>query len=313
MYEKFGTYGAWLNPALGDAPRIEYAPQLEELGYQTIWVGIGPDPVGDMDLLERMVAATQNAIIASAIVNMWQDDPHSIAHHYHRIVDRHGPRLLLGIGLGHPESRDSYEKPYEKMVHYVDALLVDRVPAEAIVIGALGTKTLKLAGEKTLGAHPYLTVPAHTRYARKMLGTRVFLAPEHKVALTQDDDEARRIGRPAVQYPYLGLRNYTNNLMRHGFTEADVAGSGSDSLIDALVAHGSPETIYKQIDEHLAAGANHVGIQVFAEDHTASPVEAFRILAGHRRQWHLNTRQIPETSAQKEDSYAPRSHIRRNR
>jgi hypothetical protein len=34
VYEQFGTYGAWLNPALGDAPRIEYAPQLEELGYQ---------------------------------------------------------------------------------------------------------------------------------------------------------------------------------------------------------------------------------------------------------------------------------------
>lgn len=52
MYEQFGTYGAWLNPGLGDAPRIEYARQLEELGYQTIWVGIGADPVGDMSLLE---------------------------------------------------------------------------------------------------------------------------------------------------------------------------------------------------------------------------------------------------------------------
>ena len=38
-HQRFGTYGAWLNPALGDAPRIQYAPALEELGYQTIWVG----------------------------------------------------------------------------------------------------------------------------------------------------------------------------------------------------------------------------------------------------------------------------------
>ncbi|MET0698270.1 MAG: TIGR03620 family F420-dependent LLM class oxidoreductase [Mycobacterium sp.] len=282
MHEQFGTYGAWLNPALGDAPRIEYAPQLEELGYQTIWAGIGADPVGDMNLLEQMIAATEQAIIASAIINMWQDDPRSIAHHYHRIVDRYGPRLLLGIGLGHPESRVSYERPYERMVHYVDALLDDRVPAEAIVIGALGTNTLGLAGEKTLGAHPYLTVPAHTGYARKVLGSNAFLAPEHKVVLTEDDDEARKIGRPAVQFPYLGLRNYTNNLIRHGFTEADVDGSGSDALIDALVAHGSPETIYSQINEHLVAGANHVGIQVFTEDPTASPVQAFRSLAEHR-------------------------------
>jgi probable F420-dependent oxidoreductase len=206
VHERFGNYGAWLNPALGDAPRIDYAPQLEDLGYQTIWVGIGAAPVGDLTLLEQMVAATKNAIIATAIINMWQDDPRSIAHHYHRIVDRHGPRLLLGIGLGHPETRDTYEKPFERMANYVGALLEGNVPAEAIVIGALGRKTLTLAGEKTLGAHPYLTVPAHTRYARELLGSSAFLAPEHKVVLTGDTAEARRIGRCAVQNPYLGLR-----------------------------------------------------------------------------------------------------------
>ncbi|MFD9615483.1 LLM class flavin-dependent oxidoreductase, partial [Streptomyces sp. NPDC059083] len=214
VHKELGTYGAWLNPAPGNAARIEYAPELEELGYDTIWVGIGPDPVGDMNLLEQMIEATRTARIASAIINMWQDDAHSIAHHYHRIVNHHGPRLLLGIGLGHPERRDSYQKPYERMVHYVDTLLEDRVPAEAIVIGALGTKTLKLAGERTLGAHPYLTVPEHTRYARELMGPNAFLAPEHKVVLTEDFEEARRIGRPAVQYPYLGLRNYTSNLIR---------------------------------------------------------------------------------------------------
>lgn len=90
MHEQFGTYGAWLNPALGDAPRIEYAPELEELGYQTIWVGIGADPVGGMELLEQMIAATKHAIIASAIIDMWQDDARSIARHYHRIVDSYG-------------------------------------------------------------------------------------------------------------------------------------------------------------------------------------------------------------------------------
>ena len=66
MYERFGTYGAGLNPALGDAPRIEYAPQLEELGYQTIWVGIGADPVGDMNLLESTAATPRSSTPALA-------------------------------------------------------------------------------------------------------------------------------------------------------------------------------------------------------------------------------------------------------
>ena len=281
MFEQYGTYGAWLPPSLG-ASHIDYAPELERLGFQTIWVGIGADPVADMSFPEQMIAATDTAIIATAIVNMWQDEARSIANNYQRIVDRHGRRLLLGIGLGHPETRASYEKPYERVVNYVSSLIDNGVPSDAVVVGALGSRTLRLAAERTLGAHPYLTVPAHTRFSREVMGDRAFLAPEHMVVLTEDVEEARSVGRPAVQHPYLNLRNYTNNLIRHGFSEADVSGSGSDALIDALVAHGTPETIYRRLDEHLVAGANLVGIQVLTSEPGASPMEAFRILAHHR-------------------------------
>lgn len=283
MYEQYGTYGAWLNPGLGEAERVGYAAELEDLEYQTIWMGIGPDPVGDMKLLEQMLAETRTANVATAIINMWQDTPESVARHYHRIVDRFGPRLLLGLGLGHPESRSSYDQPYRRMVSYLDSLRAAGLPDEAVVIGALGRKTLHLAGARTLGAHPYLTVPQHTRYAREVMGNSAFLAPEHKVIVTEDHPAARLIGRPAVQFPYLGLRNYTQNLVRHGFTEADVVGSGSDRLIDALVLHGSPETIYQRLDEHLANGANHVGIQVLTAKN-CSPMRAYRSLAQHRPQ-----------------------------
>lgn len=119
-----------------------------------------------------------------------------------------------------------------------------------------------------------------------MPGANAFLAPEHKVVLSQDADRGRRTGRPAVQNPYLGLRNYTDNLLRRGFTDADIDGSGRDALIDALVAHGSPEMINARVDDHLTAGADHLGIHVLTEDPTASPVQAFRVLAEHRHaQW----------------------------
>ena len=67
MYENFSTFGAWLNPALGDQARIGYAPELEELGYATIWSGIGADPVGDLALLEEVLRATRTAMVATAI------------------------------------------------------------------------------------------------------------------------------------------------------------------------------------------------------------------------------------------------------
>ena len=37
---------------------------------------------------------------------------------------------------------------------------------------------------------------------------------------------------------------------------------GSDKLIDAVVAHGTPEQIAARLNEHLEAGADHVAIQV---------------------------------------------------
>ena len=61
---------------------------------------------------------------------------------------------------------------------------------------------------------------------------------------------------------YLDLSNYVNNWQRLGFTDRDVAKPGSDKLIDAVVAHGSPDDIAKRLNEHIENGADHVAIQV---------------------------------------------------
>ena len=94
-----------------------------------------------------------------------------------------------------------------------------------------------------------------------MIGNTVFLAPEHKVVLTSDAPRRREIGRKTVDF-YLNLCNYLNNWKRLGFTDEDVAKPGSDRLIDAVVAHGTPDDIAKRLNEHLEAGADHVTIQV---------------------------------------------------
>jgi hypothetical protein len=65
------------------------------------------------------------------------------------------------------------------------------------------------------------------------------------------------------------------------FTEDDISGSGSDRLIDAHTLRGSPTQIFDQLDEHLRAGANHVGIQVLTEERGASPMAEYRALAQH--------------------------------
>ncbi len=90
------------------------------------------------------------------------------------------------------------------------------------------------------------------------------LAPEQRVVLRADPAAARALGRPSVQNPYLGYVNYRNSLRRIGFAESDLDDGGSDRLIDALVAWGDDATIARRLDEHLAAGADHVAVQLIS-------------------------------------------------
>jgi probable F420-dependent oxidoreductase len=90
--------------------------------------------------------------------------------------------------------------------------------------------------------------------------------------------QARALGRRRVRNPYLGLVNYTSNLRRLGYTDEDLAGDGSDRLIDALVAHGNAEQVAVRLREHLAAGADHVAVQLLTESGT-DPMPGYADLA----------------------------------
>jgi probable F420-dependent oxidoreductase len=250
-----GRFGVW---TFG-APDIEQAVDIEKLGYGAVW--IGGSPAGDLNYVEPILERTETLQIATGIVNVWTAPAKQVAEAYHRVEDAYPGRFLLGIGIGHPEHTEEYRKPYDVLVEYLDVLDEECVPTSRRVIAALGPKVLRLAAQRSAGAHPYLTTPEHTAAARKLIGNSVFLAPEHKVVLTADAEQARAVGRQTVDF-YLKLSNYLNNWKRLGFTDKDVAKPGSDKLIDALVAHGTPEDIAKRLGEHLAAGADHVAIQV---------------------------------------------------
>jgi len=78
--------------------------------------------------------------------------------------------------------------------------------------------------------------------------------------------------------PYLGLVNYTSNLRRLGWSDDDLAGGGSDALIDALAVHGSPGEVAAQLSRHLEAGADHVCIQLLTPP-GADPLGGYQELA----------------------------------
>jgi probable F420-dependent oxidoreductase len=250
-----GRFGVW---TFG-APKPEQAVEIEKLGYGAVW--IGGSPAGDLNYVEPILERTETLQMATGIVNVWTAPAEQVAEAYHRVEDAYPGRFLLGIGIGHPEHTEEYRKPYDVLVEYLDVLDAAKVPTSRRVVAALGPKVLKLSAQRSAGAHPYLTTPEHTGWARNLIGNTVFLAPEHKVVLSTDAGQAREIGRQTVDF-YLNLSNYLNNWKRLGFTDDDIAKPGSDKLIDAVVAHGTPDDIAKRLTEHLDAGADHVTIQV---------------------------------------------------
>lgn len=254
-----GRFGVW---TFG-APTPEQAAAIETLGYGAVWPG--GSPAGDLAFVEPLLAATEKLQVATGIVNVWTAPAAQVAESYHRIEAAYPGRFVLGVGIGHPEHTKEYRKPYDVLVEYLDELDAAGVPVARRVVAALGPKVLRLAADRSAGAHPYLTTPEHTAEARALIGPDAFLAPEHKVVLTDGSaeaaEEARAIGRQTVDF-YLNLSNYLNNWRRLGFSEDDIAKPGSDALIDKVVAHGTPDAIAARLTEHLDAGADHVTIQV---------------------------------------------------
>ena len=112
------------------------------------------------------------------------------------------------------------------------------VPRERMTVAALGPKMLDLSFERTLGTHPYFTPPAHTKFARERLGPNALVAPELAVVVDDDHLSAKIAAREYAHF-YLGLSNYTSNLLRFGFTEDDLENGGSERLIDEIVPQGS--------------------------------------------------------------------------
>jgi probable F420-dependent oxidoreductase len=273
LADRLGKFGIWRG-ATQTPP--ELAAAVERLGYGTVWLGGSPD--GDLAVADELLSATTTLNVGTSIVNMWKDDAGTVAQSCARIQAKHPDRFVLGVGAGHPEATQQYASPYNTLATYVDQLVAGGVPAHRIVLAALGPRVLRLAADRTGGAIPYLVPPEHTRMAREILGPDRLLAPEQKAVVDTDAARARALGHKRVS-PYLHLVNYTSNLRRLGFTDADLADGGSDRLVDALVAHGSPDQVAAQLTSHLEAGADHVCIQLLTET-DGDPLPGYTELAG---------------------------------
>jgi probable F420-dependent oxidoreductase len=265
-----GKIGIWMPHRWG----ADAAGEIETLGYGALWLGGSPSVQEARPFLE----ATRELPIATGILNVWRHTPQDVAAATAELADAFGGRFVLGIGIGHPEATSDYTRPLSTMRAFFDGLdaAPRPVPREERLGAALGPKMLDLVAERSLGTHPYFSTPDHTRFARERVGPGALVAPELAVVLETDSGTARAIAREYASV-YLALTNYTSNLLRFGFTEEDLAGGGSDRLIDAVIPHGTPEELAAVVHAHLDAGADHVCLQPLG--HGTPSLEDYRALA----------------------------------
>jgi probable F420-dependent oxidoreductase len=262
----------------GDAGLIsEAAAELDALGYDAIWI---PDVGGDvLGAVETLLAATPRAAVATGILNVWMHEPAEVAARRATWSDDWKRRFLLGLGVSHAplidhENPGRYNKPFSKMVEYLDGLDAAAVPfpADARVLAALRPRMLGLARDRTAGAHPYFVPPDHVARARGILGAGAMIGVELAVVLDTAPSSARATARRHTAV-YVDLPNYTNNLREFGYGDDDFANQGSDRLVDAIVAWGDLDAIVARVQAMRDAGADHVCIQVIRDDNEVPRAE----------------------------------------
>ena len=257
---RLGEIGIWTAyRAIGEESAGEAARLAEDLGFGTFWLGGSPRLATVRPLLE----ATNAIAVATGIVNVWQYEPAELAAEYADLVaSGFEERLLVGIGIGHPEATSEYATPLAKMRGFFDGLdaASPPLPREHRAAAALQPGMLRFSAERGAGAHTYFVPVEHTRAARELLGGDALIATELACVVDADREAARATARTYAGF-YLGLRNYTSNLRRFGYDDADLAGGGSEALLDAIVPQGSAEQIATVARAHLAAGADHVCVQ----------------------------------------------------
>ncbi len=291
--ESLGRLGLWTFQ-LDMQPMREaqkHVARIEELGFGAVWVpeAVGREPFASTALL---LSATERLVLATGIASLHARSPMTMQAGWKTVTEAFPDRFLLGIGVSHQPAVEgfhggTYDKPLSTMKKYLDAMdsgfffAAQPTTPPARALAALGPKMLQLSAERSLGAHPYFVPVEHTTVAREALGPDALLAPEQAVVFSTDADEARAVARGFMK-TYLGLPNYTNNLKRLGWTDADISGvdgGPSDRLVDAIVAWGTLDDIGERIQDHIRRGADHVCVQVLSADPSQVTMTEFERLA----------------------------------
>ncbi|MGA2432300.1 MAG: TIGR03620 family F420-dependent LLM class oxidoreductase [Acidimicrobiales bacterium] len=283
------TVGIWTSTheSLPASRSGEVASELESLGYSAMWL---PEAWGRESFTSAslLLAATSSLTVATGIANIWARDAVTSANAARTLNAAYDDRFVLGLGVSHQPlvqrlRGHEYAAPLAQMRQFLSAMNAAPMFAPegdhefATVIAALGPKMLELGATLADGVHPYLVTPEHTALARQIVGDK-FIGVEQAVVLGESREEYLERAHNYLN-DYTGLDNYRHSWRRLGFRDEDFVRGGSERLCEAMVVHGDEQTILERVNEHRAAGADHVCLQVLGADRSTIPLDEWRRLA----------------------------------
>ena len=265
-----GPVGVYLPIPFASGPSVGLqraaARRLEAAGYRAVWVNEG---VGGKDALVQMavlLAATDRVTFGAGIANIWARPPQTAHAAAAMLAQAYPGRFVLGLGGGYPPQAAAvgreFGSPLATMRDYLEHMAAPTVPpapqaSYPRIVAANGPKMIALAGEMTDGAMPAGLPAAFTAQVRQALGPGKLLVVGLSVITdTTDRARAQAMARHTVATS-LSRSWFAATIARLGFTEQQAATVGDD-LVDAIVAHGDPDSIAAAVSQHLTAGADHV-------------------------------------------------------
>ncbi|MGC4943840.1 TIGR03620 family F420-dependent LLM class oxidoreductase [Kribbella sp. DT2] len=255
------------------------AAELTERGLKALWIP-GLDGNGVFEDTGALLSASPEAHVVLGVLGIWRQTAGSVSARVRELDARYGERTVVGFGVSDRNAAaavgQSFDNPVGAVGNYLDE--VD-IPAQRLLLGAMGPRMATLAAERTAGIHPFLVSPDYTAKMRAELGGAAVIAPHQAVVFSTDATQARQVARDQVGM-FIGFDAYRNNLRRLGWTDEDLVPGGSDRLIDALVAWGDDDAVRRRLREQLDAGADHVAVQVLSTTPGAGlPLQEWRRLA----------------------------------
>lgn len=287
---RVGPSGVWL-AALAELPAADalgVVREIEKLGYRSLWIGESPAHKEVFTHAGLLLAGTARMVVGTGIATIWGRDATATDAAAQTLGEAYPGRFVLGLGASHAEAGrgQGHHRPLTALREYLDALDTHPyrgpVPDVAVprVVAALRPRMQELARDRADGGLTFFAPPSHTTAMRDRIGPAAFLGVEQAVVVDPDPATARAIARAHVA-TRLRLRNYVAHLHALGYPEGDLAGHGSDRLVDDLVAWGDAEAVGARVRKHLAAGADHVAVHPLtaAADVSERILDQLRLLA----------------------------------